>query len=69
MAPFGMPSGLYSMGPLSVATLAAASRQEQQLAAFSPTETTLKQKFLQVAGPVTAFSPAEKKIAMYSRVR
>lgn len=70
MAPTFLPSGLYTSGSLSMATLAAAARQQEQqqpVAAFSPAESTLKAKFLQGAG-VTAFAPVEKKIEMYSRV-
>lgn len=69
MAPFNMPSGLYSTPSMSMATLAAVSRQQeqQQPVMFSPAESTLRSKFLQGSG-VTAFAPAEKKIEMYSKV-
>lgn len=68
MAPFNMPSGLYSTPSMSMATLAAVSRQQeqQQPVMFSPAESTLRSKFLQGSG-VTAFAPAEKKIEMYSK--
>ncbi|GAB4815285.1 hypothetical protein N2152v2_002331 [Parachlorella kessleri] len=67
MAPFGLPSGLYTTPTLSMSALAAVSRQEQQQpAVYSPAESTLKQKFMQ-ALPVTAYAPAEGGIKMYSR--
>jgi hypothetical protein len=58
MAPFGLPSGLYSTPTLSMATLAAVSRhqdqqQPQQPVVFSPAESTLKTKFLQASGAQT----------------
>ena len=68
MAPFGLPSGLYTTPTLSMSALATVSRQEQQQpAVYSPAESTLKQKFMQ-ALPVTAYAPAEGGIKMYSRV-
>ena len=72
--PSFLPTSLYSTGPISMAALATASRQEEKtpVAVFSPAESTLKSKFLQaasIAPAVTAYAPAEKGIKMYSRVR
>ena len=66
MAPFGLPPQLYSSGA-PLASLSAQQRESQSAAAaHSVAESSLKQRFLQ--GNMVA-APAEKKIAMYSRVR
>lgn len=60
MAPF-LPSSLYSTS-LPLAAVAAGQREQQQAVAYSVAESSLAQRF------TMAPAPAEKKIAMYSKV-
>ena len=65
MAPFGLPTQLYTSS-LPLAALAAQQRESHQAAvAHSVAESSVKQRFLQ--GNMVA-APKEQKIAMYSRV-
>lgn len=63
MAPF-LPSSLYSAASLPLAAMAVQQR-ESQAVAHSVAESSLKQRFL--SGNMVS-APAEKKIAMYSKV-